>query len=154
MSIYKAKRKFNMNYSDRDKVDRDKQAAQIKPLIALAQEKGYLTYDDINEYLSEEIVDAGQIDDYMQMLDEMLEELGITLYENGADLDSLMLTESGGTETVITDEVVEEAAATYAAVEADLGRITTDPVRMYMREMGSVELLTRQGEITIAKRIE
>lgn len=132
-----------MSYSEREQ-----QAAQIKSLIALGKEKGYLTYDEVNEYLSEEIVDPGEIEDYIQMLDEM----GITVYEMSADLDNLMLNESEN-ETVVTDELVEEAAAPLATVDSDFGR-TTDPVRMYMREMGSVELLTRQGEITIAKRIE
>lgn len=132
-----------MSYSDREQ-----QAAQIKSLIALGKEKGYLTYDEVNEYLSEEIVDAGEIEDYIQMLDEM----GITVYEMTSDLDAMMLTESE-TVTVVTDEVVEEAAAAISTTDAELGR-TTDPVRMYMREMGSVELLTRQGEIAIAKRIE
>lgn len=132
-----------MSYSERDQ-----QAAQIKTLIALGKEKGYLTYDEVNEYLSEEIVDPGEIEDYIQMLDEM----GITVYEMTSELDNLILSESD-TETVMTDDVVEEAAAAVAAVDSDFGR-TTDPVRMYMREMGSVELLTRQGEIVIAKRIE
>lgn len=135
-----------MSYSERE--PKDQQAAQIKSLIALGKEKGYLTYDEVNEFLSEEIVDAAEIEDYIQMLDEM----GITVYEMSADLDNLMLTESE-TETVVTDEVVEEAASVVASMESELGR-TTDPVRMYMREMGSVELLTRQGEIVIAKRIE
>lgn len=128
--------------------EKDQQAAQIKTLIALGKEKGYLTYDEVNEYLSEEIVDPGEIEDYIQMLDEM----GITVYEMTADLDNLILTD-GETETVMTDEVVEEAAQAASTVDTDFGR-TTDPVRMYMREMGSVELLTRQGEIVIAKRIE
>jgi RNA polymerase primary sigma factor len=132
-----------MSYSDRDQ-----QAAQIKSLIALGKEKGYLTYDEVNEYLSEEIVDPGEIEDYIQMLDEV----GITVYEMTTDLDTMILTESD-TETVVTDEVVEEAAAAFTNTDTDFGR-TTDPVRMYMREMGSVELLTRQGEISIAKRIE
>lgn len=132
-----------MSYSDREQ-----QAAQIKSLIALGKEKGYLTYDEVNEYLSEEIVDPGEIEDYIQMLDEM----GITVYEMASDMDAMMLTESE-TVTVVTDEVVEEAAAAISTTDAELGR-TTDPVRMYMREMGSVDLLTRQGEIAIAKRIE
>lgn len=132
--------------------DRDQQAAQLKLLIALAQEKGYLTYDDVNEYLSEDIVDPGQIDEYMQMLDELLEELGITICESSSEFESLSLAEPE-TKTVMTEDFVEEAATAYATVDTELGR-TTDPVRMYMREMGSVELLTRQGEIAIAKRIE
>lgn len=136
---------MQMSYSDREQ-----QAAQIKSLIALGKEKGYLTYDEVNEYLSEEIVEPGEIEDYIQMLDEM----GITVYEMASDLDAMMLTETEAVTTVVTDEVVEEAAAAaVSTTDADLGR-TTDPVRMYMREMGSVELLTRQGEIAIAKRIE
>lgn len=133
-----------MSYSDREQ-----QAAQIKLLIALGKEKGYLTYDEVNEYLSEEIVDPGEIEDYIQMLDEM----GITVYEMATDMDAMMLTETETTPSVVTDEVVEEAAAAISISDTELGR-TTDPVRMYMREMGSVELLTRQGEIVIAKRIE
>ncbi len=139
-----------MSYSDRDpREQRDQQAAvQIKSLIALGKEKGFLTYDEVNEFLSEEIVDPGEIEDYIQMLDEM----GIAVYELATDMDNLLLGESE-TETIVTDEVVEEAAQAVSMAETELGR-TTDPVRMYMREMGSVELLTRQGEIVIAKRIE
>ncbi len=134
-----------MSYSDREQ-----QAAQIKSLIALGKEKGgYLTYNEVNEYLSEEIVEPAEIEDYIQMLDEE----GITVYEMASDMDAMMLTESESVTTVVTDEVVEEAAAAISTSDADLGR-TTDPVRMYMREMGTVELLTRQGEIAIAKRIE
>lgn len=131
-------------------VDRDQQAASImKSLAALGKEKGYLTYDDVNEYLTEELTDPEQIiEDIVQTLDEM----GITVYEMTSDMGGLMLSDQE-TETVVTEEVVEEAATAFAAIETDLGR-TTDPVRMYMREMGSVELLTRQGEIAIAKRIE
>lgn len=133
-----------MSYSDRDQ-----QAAQIKSLIALGKEKGYLTYDEVNEYLSEEIVDAAEIEDYIQMLDEM----GITVYEMSSDLDTMSLSDSDN-EIVVPDDVVEETAVAFNNTpDTDFGR-TTDPVRMYMREMGSVELLTRQGEITIAKRIE
>jgi RNA polymerase primary sigma factor len=131
-------------------VDRDQQAALImKSLTALGKEKGYLTYDDVNEYLTEELTDPEQvIEDIVQTLDEM----GITVYEMASDMDALILTDQE-TETVVTEEVVEEAAQAFANVESDFGR-TTDPVRMYMREMGTVELLTRQGEIAIAKRIE
>jgi len=130
-------------------VDRDRQATQIKALVALGQEKGYLTYDDVNECLTDDLSEPEQvIEDVVQMLDEM----GITVYEMSSDIGGLLLTESE-TETVVTEEVVEEAAQAFSTVENDFGR-TTDPVRMYMREMGTVELLTRQGEIAIAKRIE
>lgn len=131
-------------------VDKDQQAALImKSLTALGKEKGYLTYDDVNEFLNEEMTDSEQvIEDIVQTLDEM----GITVYEMASDMDALILTDQE-TETVVTEEVVEEAAQAFANIESDFGR-TTDPVRMYMREMGTVELLTRQGEIVIAKRIE
>ncbi len=130
-------------------VDKDRQAAQIKVLVALGQEKGYLTYEDLNYYLGEESADLEQvIEEVVQILDE----LNITVYEMSSDIGGLMLS-SEESETVVTQEVVEEAAQAFIAADTDFGR-TTDPVRMYMREMGTVELLTRQGEIAIAKRIE
>jgi RNA polymerase primary sigma factor len=131
-------------------VDRENQATQLKTLVALGKEKGgYLTHEEVNRYLSEDLLDPDQIDEIMQHLDDE----GITVYEMSSDLDSMIMIDTEN-EKVITDEVVEEAAAQFTPiVETDLGR-TTDPVRMYMREMGTVELLTRQGEINIAKRIE
>jgi len=130
-------------------VDRERQAAQIKKLVDLGQEKGYLTYEDVTEHLSEEVTDPEQvIEEVVQTLDE----LGITVYEMSTEADGLLLS-GEETEAVVTEEVVEEAAQAFANVDNDFGR-TTDPVRMYMREMGTVELLTRQGEIAIAKRIE
>lgn len=131
-------------------IDKDRQAGQIKALIALGQEKGYLTYDDLHDQLGEDCPDLDQvIEDVVQILDEM----NITVYEMPSDIDGLMLT-TEETETVVTQEVVEEATQAFAALENDLARTVTDPVRLYMREMGTVELLTRQGEIAIAKRIE
>lgn len=133
-----------MSYADKEHSD------QIKALITLGKEKGYLTYDEINEYLSEDVIEGGEIEDFISML----EEKDITVYEMASDLDAMILSEGAEQETVVTDEVVEDAAAAQAAaVETDFGR-TNDPVRMYMREMGTVDLLTRQGEIAIAKRIE
>nr|WP_257797660.1 RNA polymerase sigma factor RpoD [Aggregatibacter actinomycetemcomitans] len=118
--------------------------SQLKLLIAQGKEQGYLTYAEVNDSLPEELVDADQIEDIIQMINDM----GIQVLETAPDADDLMLNEN------ITDEdVVEEATQVLSSVEAELGR-TTDPVRMYMREMGSVELLTREGEIDIAKRIE
>jgi len=133
-------------------VDRDRQAAQIKLLVALGQEKGYLTYDDVIEHLTEEIAEPEQvIDEVVRMLDE---EMGITVYEMSVDADGLMLS-GEETETVVTEEVVEEAAhQVIPPVDSDMAARTSDPVRLYMREMGTVDLLTRQGEIAIAKRIE
>ncbi len=129
--------------------DRDRQAAQIKLLIALGQEKGYLTYDDVNEYIGDELTEPEQtLEDVVQMLDEM----GITVYEMTADANGL-LPSGEESEAVVTEEVVEEAAQAVVAIEGDLGH-TNDPVRVYMREMGRVGLLTRQGERAIAMRIE
>lgn len=131
-------------------VDKDRQTAQLKKLIALGQEKGYLTYDDVNEHLNDDVNDLEQvIEDTVHMLDEM----GITVYEMSSDVDGLLLSGEEVSDRIVTEEVVEEAAQALIAVDNEYGR-TTDPVRMYMREMGTVDLLTRQGEIAIAKRIE
>jgi RNA polymerase primary sigma factor len=123
------------------------QQSRIKALITLGKERGYLTYGEINDHLPEDMVDADQIEDIIGMFSD----LGIVVHEDGMDTDEmerLAETASSG------DEVsAEEAAAVLASSDGEFGR-TTDPVRMYMREMGSVELLTREGEIVIAKRIE
>jgi RNA polymerase primary sigma factor len=108
------------------------------------REQGYLTYAEVNDHLPEDISDPEQVEDIIRMINDM----GINVHESAPDADALMLADAD------TDEAAaEEAAAALAAVETDIGR-TTDPVRMYMREMGTVELLTREGEIEIAKRIE
>ncbi|MFT4993922.1 MAG: RNA polymerase primary sigma factor [Paraglaciecola sp.] len=118
--------------------------SQIKLLIAKGKEQGYLTFAEVNDHLPQDIVDSDQIDDIIRMINDM----GIKVFENAPDSDELLMQES------TTDEEVAEAAAqALATVESEIGR-TTDPVRMYMREMGTVELLTREGEIVIAKRIE
>jgi RNA polymerase primary sigma factor len=122
------------------------QQSRIKELIARGREQGYLTYTEVNDHLPEDISDPDQVEDIIQMIND----IGINVYESAPDADQLLIT--GGEST--TDEVAAaEAAAALAAVETEKHR-TTDPVRMYMREMGSVELLTREGEIAIAKRIE
>ncbi len=122
----------------------ENQQSRLKELISRGREQGYLTYADVNDHLPEDISDPEQVEDIIRMINDM----GISVYEVAPDEDSLLLSDSN------TDEVAaEEAAAVLAAVESDLGR-TTDPVRMYMREMGTVDLLTREGEIEIAKRIE
>ncbi|MGV6989773.1 RNA polymerase sigma factor RpoD [Testudinibacter sp. P80/BLE/0925] len=118
--------------------------SQLKLLIAQGKEQGYLTFAEVNDHLPEELVDAEQIEDIIQMINDM----GIQVLETAPDADDLMLNE-----TIADEDAVEEATQVLSSVEAELGR-TTDPVRMYMREMGSVELLTREGEIDIAKRIE
>jgi RNA polymerase primary sigma factor len=122
------------------------QQTQIRELIARGKEQGYLTYAEVNDHLPDDIVDPDQIEDIIGMINDM----GIKVHETTPDSDQLLL----GDETVTPDEdEAEEAAAALAAVDAEYGR-TTDPVRMYMREMGTVELLTREGEIELAKRIE
>jgi len=122
------------------------QESQIKLLIARGKEQGYLTYAEVNDHLPSDIVDPEQIEDIISMINDM----GITVHEVAPDADTLLIS----SEAVTTDEdAAEEAAAALASVDSEFGR-TTDPVRMYMREMGAVELLTREGEIKIAKRIE
>ncbi|QIQ20768.1 RNA polymerase sigma factor RpoD [Zophobihabitans entericus] len=119
--------------------------SQLKLLITRGKELGYLTYADVNDHLPEEIIDSDQIEDIIQMINDM----GIQVLEEAPDSDDLLL--SGD---VADEEAVEAATALVLSnVESEIGR-TTDPVRMYMREMGAVELLTREGEIDIAKRIE
>ena len=122
-----------------------KQAQQLKDLIARGKEQGYLTYVEVNDHLPNDIVDPEQIEDIVNMINDM----GITVYEEAPETESKTLTDTPATD----EDAVEEAEAALASVDAEFGR-TTDPVRMYMREMGTVELLTRQGEIEIAKRIE
>lgn len=120
------------------------QQSRLKELIARGREQGYLTYAEVNDHLPEDISDPEQVEDIIRMINDM----GINVFETAPDADALLLAEAD------TDEAAaEEAAAALAAVESDIGR-TTDPARMYMREMGTVELLTREGEIEIAKRIE
>jgi RNA polymerase primary sigma factor len=123
----------------------DERQSQLKLLIARGKEQGFLTYAEVNDHLPSEIVDPEQIEDIVNMINDM----GITVYEKAPDAESLLLSEP----VVADEEAAEEAAAALATVDAEFGR-TTDPVRMYMREMGTVELLTREGEIRIAKRIE
>src|SRR5690625_403847 len=120
--------------------------SRIRDLIARGKEQGYLTYAEVNDHLPEDISDPDQVEDIIQMINDM----GIRVYETAPDADTLLMTEGDAS----ADEIAAaEAAAALAAVETEAGR-TTDPVRMYMREMGTVELLTREGEIAIAKRIE
>jgi len=122
-----------------------KQAQQLKDLIARGKEQGYLTYVEVNDHLPNDIVDPEQIEDIVNMINDM----GITVYEEAPDTDDSTLSDDPATD----EDAAEEAEEALASVDAEFGR-TTDPVRMYMREMGTVELLTRQGEIEIAKRIE
>ena len=118
--------------------------SQLKLLVAKGKEQGYLTYAEVNDHLPQDIVDSDQIEDIIQMINDM----GIQVVESAPDADDLIMTE-----TAQDEDAAEAAAQVLASVESEIGR-TTDPVRMYMREMGTVELLTREGEIDIAKRIE
>jgi RNA polymerase primary sigma factor len=121
------------------------QQSQLKELIAKGKEQGYLTYAEVNDHLPADISDPDQIEDIIRMITEM----GIKVFEQAPDADELLTAGDSSADEL----AAEEAAAALAAVETEVGR-TTDPVRMYMREMGTVELLTREGEIEIAKRIE
>jgi RNA polymerase primary sigma factor len=124
----------------------EQQQSGLKELIAKGKEQGYLTYAEVNDHLPDTIVDPEQIEDIVAMINDM----GITVYEHAPDADSLLLNDEA---VQADDEAAEEAAAALINADSDFGR-TTDPVRMYMREMGTVELLTREGEIKIAIRIE
>ena len=123
-----------------------KQGSRITELIEKGREQGYLTYADVNDHLPEDISDPDQVDEIIGMIND----LGLQVHETAPDEDALMLAESSDDQD---DIALEQAAEALAAVESETGR-TTDPVRMYMREMGTVDLLTREGEIEIAKRIE
>jgi len=124
------------------------QQSQLKDLITQGKEQGFLTYAQVNDHLPDDIVDPEQIEDIVNMINDM----GIQVHEDAPDTDDIILNDEATTDTD-DDTAAEEAAAALVAVETEIGR-TTDPVRMYMREMGTVELLTREGEIAIAKRIE
>ncbi len=125
-------------------MDQNQQQSQLKLLIAKGKEQGYLTYGEVNDHLPNDIVDPEQIEDIVAMINDM----GIRVYETAPDTDTIL---EGS--AAVDEDAAEEAAAALANVDSEFGR-TTDPVRMYMREMGAVELLTRAGEIEIAKRIE
>ena len=135
-----------INLPARRNVLPEERQSQLKLLIARGKEQGYLTYSQVNDHLPSEIVDPEQIEEIVNTINDM----GIPVYEKAPDNESILAPEPS---TPSDEEAIEEAAAALAALDAELGR-TTDPVRMYMREMGTVELLTREGEIRIAKRIE
>ena len=137
---------------DQDKIDVKQTDAEIrrsrlKNLIILGKERGYLTYSEINDHLPDDMLDAEQIEGVVGMINDM----GIQVYDEAPDAEALLMSDAA---PAVTDEdAVAEAEAALSTVDSEFGR-TTDPVRMYMREMGTVELLTREGEIVIAKRIE
>jgi RNA polymerase primary sigma factor len=127
--------------------DAEARKTKLKQLIVLGKERGYLTYAEINDHLPDDILDAEQIEGVISMINDM----GIQVYDEAPDAEQLLMSEA--TPNVAAEDVDEEAEAAASTLDSEFGR-TTDPVRMYMREMGSVELLTREGEIEIAKRIE
>ncbi len=133
--------------SDARQNDVEAQRARLKNLIVLGKERGFLTYAEINDHIPDDMLDAEQIESVIGMINDM----GIAVYDEAPDSEQLLMSEAPP--PVADEDVVEEAEAALSTVDSDFGR-TTDPVRMYMREMGTVELLTREGEIEIAKRIE
>ena len=129
------------------KVDAETRRTLLKNLIMLGKERGYLTYAEINDHLPDEILDAEQIESVISMINDM----GIQVFDQAPAAEDLLMSETPA--AVADEDAVEEAEAALSSVDAEFGR-TTDPVRMYMREMGIKDLLTREGEIEIAKRIE
>ena len=127
--------------------EQEARRTRLKTLILLGKERGYLTYAEVNDHLPDEMLDAEQIEGIISMINDM----GIQVFDEAPDAEALLMNET--TAQVADEDVVEEAEQALSSVDSEFGR-TTDPVRMYMREMGSVELLTREGEIEIAKRIE
>ena len=136
---------YTMEELEKQPTTKKAEQSQLKVLIAKGKEQGYLTYAEVNDHLPDGIVDPEQIEDIINMINDM----GIKVYESPPDMDIIMTDSTEGPD----EEAAAEAAAALASVESEFGR-TTDPVRMYMREMGTVDLLTREGEIKIAKRIE
>src|SRR6266403_5230261 len=130
------------------KEDAETRRTRLKNLIKLGKERGFLTYAEINDHLPDDMVDAEQIESIISTFNDM----GIQVYDEAPDADTLRISETAPA-GVPDEDAEEEAEAALSTVDPEFGR-TTDPVRMYMREMGSVELLTREGEIEIAKRIE
>ena len=129
--------------------ERPAQQSDIKQLISKGLEQGYLTYAEVNDHLPDDLVDPEQIEDIIGMINGM----GIDVHEVAPDAETLLLNDGNTGNREVDDTAAEEAAAALTALDTEGGR-TTDPVRMYMREMGTVELLTREGEFAIAKRIE
>jgi RNA polymerase primary sigma factor len=130
-------------------IDEETRKTQLKTLIKLGKERGFLTYAEVNDHLPDDVVDAEQIENIISTFNDM----GIQVYDEAPDAETLLMSETTPTVAADDADVEEQAEQALSTVDSEFGR-TTDPVRMYMREMGSVELLTREGEIEIAKRIE
>ena len=130
-------------------IDDETRKTRLKTLIKLGKERGFLTYAEINDHLPDDVVDAEQIESIISTFNDM----GIQVYDEAPDAETLLMSDSAPAAGADDADVEEQAEQALSTVDSEFGR-TTDPVRMYMREMGSVELLTREGEIEIAKRIE
>ncbi len=141
------RKKDDKHVAAQQPLDAEARRMRLKNLIVLGKERGYLTYAEINDHLPDDMLDAEQIENIISMINDM----GIQVYDEAPDSESLLMTEPAA--PVADEDAVAEAEQALSTVDSEFGR-TTDPVRMYMREMGSVELLTREGEIEIAKRIE
>src|SRR2546425_12852985 len=141
-------REFGLDVTALTEDEADKRRSELKALVKMGKTRGFLTQQEVNDHLPEKLVDAEVLEAIVKVLNDM----GIAVYEQAPDAATLLV--AGGAGIAATDEEAEEAAeAALSTVDSEFGR-TTDPVRMYMREMGTVELLTREGEIEIAKRIE
>jgi len=137
----------NQRVENQPPIDAEVRRSKLKGLIVLGKERGYLTYAEINDTLPDEMLEAEQLETIVSMIHDM----GIMVYDEAPDSEALLMGDNSA--PVADDDAAEEAEQALSTVDSEFGR-TTDPVRMYMREMGSVELLTREGEIEIAKRIE
>ena len=130
-------------------IDDETRKTRLKTLIKLGKERGFLTYAEVNDHLPDDVVDAEQIESIISTFNDM----GIQVYDEAPDAETLLMSDATAPVAADDADVEEQAEQALSTVDSEFGR-TTDPVRMYMREMGSVELLTREGEIEIAKRIE
>ncbi|MDE2626708.1 MAG: RNA polymerase sigma factor RpoD, partial [Burkholderiales bacterium] len=141
-------REFGLEETALTEEEATKRRQELKTLIKMGKTRGFLTHQEINDHLPEKLVN----DEILEAIVSMLNDMGIAVYEQAPDAATLLIA-GGGTTTATEEEAEEAAEAALSTVDSEFGR-TTDPVRMYMREMGTVELLTREGEIEIAKRIE
>ena len=141
-------REFGLDETALTEEEVAKRRQELKTLIKMGKTRGFLTHQEINDHLPEKLVD----NEILEAIVSMLNDMGIAVYEQAPDAATLLIA-GGGTTTATEEEAEEAAEAALSTVDSEFGR-TTDPVRMYMREMGTVELLTREGEIEIAKRIE
>ncbi|HEY4066092.1 MAG TPA: RNA polymerase sigma factor region1.1 domain-containing protein, partial [Burkholderiaceae bacterium] len=141
-------REFGLEETALTEEEAAKRRQELKTLIKMGKTRGFLTHQEINDHLPEKLVN----DEILEAIVSMLNDMGIAVYEQAPDAATLLIA-GGGTTTATEEEAEEAAEAALSTVDSEFGR-TTDPVRMYMREMGTVELLTREGEIEIAKRIE